>query len=416
MPKVRILFVDDERSILDGLRRMLRKQAGQWEMEFVDSAAEALQKLSAASFDILVTDMKMPEMDGAELLEQVRQRWPDLGRIVLSGHADEAMAVRATRVAHQYLAKPTDPETLKDAITRVKPECGPSSNERVRAVVGKCHQLPGLPTLCAELAQVLESEQANAKMVAGVISRDPAMTAKILQLVNSSFFGIGRRVSSIETAVSLLGTMRIRGLVFREQIFKSFVLSRPIKYFSVEALGHRSLQVAELARMISKTEGQGGDRPDQAFTAGLLHDVGLLLLACYSEEFPAVMQIVHDRRVPISEAEMEILEVTHAEMGSHLLGLWGLPPRIVEAVAFHHEPLKVSYEGVCAVTAVHVADALLAQLREPSGPESLGSFISSELCMEYVQRLGLEHRLADWKACALEVTRRAAEQPEAVCT
>lgn len=411
--KVRILFVDDEQSILDGLRRMLRRQVAQWDMEFVSSAADALMRLEAKPFDILVTDMKMPGMSGADLLEQVVERWPDVGRIVLSGHADEALAVRAVRVAHQYLAKPTDPETLKAAIARAKPELDLERSERVRAAVGSCQKLPGLPTLCAELARVLESENANARAVADVISRDPAMSAKLLQLVNSSFFGIGRRVSSVEMAVTLLGIVRIHALVVREQIFQLFVLPRPIPHFSLEVLGHHALQVAELARLLSKAEGQGEDRPDQAFTAGLLHDIGLLLLACTHEEFPVVMREASARGIRIEQAEKEILDVTHAEVGAKLLSLWGLPERIVEAVALHHEPSKTPYDGVCGVTVVHVADALLGELEAQRDTGSSAPLFSGELCISYLQRIGLENRLEHWRGCAVDMTERLERTPTA---
>lgn len=403
---MRILFVDDEQSILDGLRRMLRRQIAQWDMEFVSSGGDAMKRLAEKAFDILVTDMKMPGMNGADLLDQVVERWPDMGRIVLSGHADESLAVRASQVAHQYLAKPTDPDTLKAAIARVKPELDLARHERIRAAVGSCQKLPGLPTLCAELGRVLESEQANARAVAEVISRDPGMSAKLLQLVNSSFFGIGRRVSSVEMAVTLLGTVRIHALVLQDQIFRLFVPRGPIRHFSVEALGDHSFRVAELARLLSRAEGQREDRPDQAFTAGLLHDVGVLLLACNHDEFGKVMHAMVDRQLRLEDAEHEVLDVTHAEVGAYLLRLWGLPERIAEAVALHHDPDRLPYDGLCALTVVHAADALLGELDPQSAAVSVGSLLPGELCLSYVKRVGLEHRLDHWRACAREMTER----------
>lgn len=409
MSKMRILFVDDEASVLDGLRRMLRKERGEWEMDFATSGPQALEKLAQTPFDVIVTDMQMPGMTGADLLERTVEVHPEVGRIVLSGHADEALAMRAARVAHQCLAKPTDPETLKLAVARARPHKDVVGNERIRSVVASCQRLPALPQSCAELTRLLESKHADARGVARIISRDLSMSAKILQLVNSSFFGIGRRVSSIEMAVTLLGILRVRALVLREHIFHAFEVSQPIEHFSVERLWHRSLKVAELARSISKTEGQDEDRPDQAFTAGLLHDIGLLLFACLHTDYGVVMRHMVEREMPICDAEMEILDVNHAEIGAYLLSLWGLPARIVEAVALHHGPLRIPYDGLCALTVVHVADVLISQVSEESAPDPLTAMLTPRLDIEYLQRIGLAGRLAHWKEIALEISQRPTE-------
>ncbi len=407
--RLRILFVDDEAGVLEGLRRMLRKQTAEWDMVFVNGGQEALEQLAARPFDVLVTDMQMPGINGVELLELAVKQYPETGRIVLSGHINEGFSIRATQLSHQCLAKPTDPDTLKAAIARARPRQQVGTNERARAIVTRCQNLPVLPEFCAELTRLLESDDANAKSIGRVISRDLSMSAKILQLVNSSFFGIGRRVSSVEMAVSLLGVLRIRALVLHEQIFQSFKDNRSIPLFSVERLWHRSLQVAEISRTLSKLEGQDGDRPDQAFTAGLLHDVGLLLLASLHDEFAFVIETIYEKRIPICEAEMEVLNATHAEMGSYLLSLWGLPARIVEAVALHHDPMQLSYDGLCAVTMVHAADALLAESEPPSEPDSIVPLLAPVLDEQYLQRIGVAERLPLWRESVAEICRRATE-------
>jgi len=400
MSKKRIVFVDDEPNVLEGLRRMLRKQRHEWDMEFVASGDEALAKMAESPFDVVVTDMEMPSMDGAEFLEQVLERHPDVARIVLSGHADDASTIRALRVAHQYLSKPTDAETLKAAVARACPMEQIVRNERIRASVATCNKLPSMPTLCAEVARLVESDTSDAKSVARVISRDMGMSAKLLQLVNSSFFGIARRVSTTEQAVALLGLIRIKALTLSERIFKEFTPPRRIGNFSMTQLWQHSLSVAEVAGLISKEEKQDGDRPDQAFTAGLLHDIGMLLLACqHSDEFERVLQTVRAERRPICEVEMELFNVTHAEIGAYLLGLWGLPKRLVEAVALHHNPGEIDYDGLCALTAVHVADAFVSEMEQPE-TDRAASLFGPTLDLTYLERIGMESRLQRWQEIA----------------
>ena len=120
-------------------------------------------------------------------------------------------------------------------------------------------------------------------------------------------------------------------------------------------------------------EKQGEDRPDQAFTAGLLSDIGMLVMACqHIDEFEEVLHKVRRDQKPICQVEMDLLQLTHAEIGAYLLGLWGLPKRIVEAVALHHNPNETPYEGLCALTAVHAADVLVSEVeRSETGTDGL---------------------------------------------
>ena len=406
MSKTRIIFVDDEPSVLEGLRRMLRRQRNEWEMTFVSSGADALAAIGERPFDVIVTDLRMPGMGGDELLQKVFEEYPDTARIVLTGHASSELATGALKLAHQYLAKPVDSDNLKQAVARACAVQQTVSDERIRAAVGGCDALPTLPSLYAEITQAAESQTANAKTLAQIISRDMAMSAKLLQLVNSSFFGIGRRVSSIEQAVALLGMVRIKALVLSESIFKQFALPKKTAGLSVDGLWAHSLLVADVARNISREEGQGGDRPDQAFTAGVLHDVGkLILMSRQTDAFEAILNRAQALRAPLWLIEMDVFGVTHAQIGAYLLNLWGLPPRIAEAVELHHTPSSIAYDGLCALTVVHAANALVGEQEkpEPSGAASCA------LDMTYLRRTGLEHRHERWREIAAETCEKAME-------
>ncbi|MBI4582287.1 MAG: HDOD domain-containing protein, partial [Planctomycetes bacterium] len=254
MIKKRILFVDDEPNVVDGLRRLLRKQRQVWHMEFAQSGAEALAKLAEMPFDVLVTDIQMPGMNGAELLERVVQAYPGVARIVLSGHVDETVATRVVSLAHRFLAKPTDADTLIAAVERAGVAQQEIGDERVRAWIGSCRSLPSLPTLYVELMQAAHSDTTNAREIARIISRDMAISAKILQLVNSSFFGLARRISSIEQTVSLLGLVRIRALVLAEHVVRKLMPENAPSGLTINHLWSHSCAVAEVAHRISKLE------------------------------------------------------------------------------------------------------------------------------------------------------------------
>jgi len=409
MSRKRILFVDDEPRVIVGLQRMLRKQRGEWDMVFVNSAEEALAQQEESHFDVIVSDMQMPGMNGAELLECVVKKHPDTARIVLTGNTDEALANRVLRVAHQYLCKPTDAETLKAAVAQACSAPEAVANKQLRALFGKCDTLPSLPSLYVEITQAAERETASAREIADIISRDMGMSAKLLQLVNSSFFGVGRRISSVTQTVALLGILRIKALVLAEGIFEGFAPSRRIDHFSMEDMWRHSLAVARLARVISEAENQGGDQPDQAFNAGLMHEIGMLALACQrTDDFEEVLRQVHEEGKPICRAEKDRFNATHADMGAYLLTLWGLPKGLVEAVALHHTPSKTPSRGFCAVSAVHVADVLVSN-RERSESDETPNLFAPELDTTYLDRIGLSHRLDRWKEFAAEATESAME-------
>jgi len=403
MPKTRILFVDDERNVIEGLQRMLRKQRSEWDMSFALNGSEALAKMAELSFDVVVTDMKMPGMSGVELLQYVLERCPNTTRIVLSGHLDEQDSHQASRLAHQFLSKPTDAEALKKAVSRASMMQQSLSDEKMRKLVGSCSTLPSLPKIYNELTEAVRSDKVDAKAVADIISRDVAMTAKLLQLVNSSFFGVGRRISSVRQTVTMLGAMRIKALVLSEHIFKEFKPARPIPGFSISGLWQHSISVAEAARRISLRENQQGDRPDQAFTAGLLHDIGILMLASqHPDGFEDVMTRSKETGNSSTVVEQELFGTTHGQIGAYLLGLWALPKRISEAVAFHHNPSDSPYSGLCAVTAAHTADVLVSQIG-PDESELHGYPSTATLDQAYLERVGMANRILDWKECSYEV-------------
>ncbi len=211
MPK-RLLFVDDEPMVLDGLRRSLHSMRREWQMRFAPSAAAALEALQQEPYDAVVSDMQMPGMDGAELLEQVRQRHPDVVRVILSGQASREAVYRSIDPAHQYLSKPCNLQELISRLGLAFPMRDRLCNPVLKTAISRMHSIPSMPALYDELTNSLHSKDPSLGQIAKIISRDMAMAAKILQLANSAFVGNSGRVSSVPQALSLIGTETLRTL------------------------------------------------------------------------------------------------------------------------------------------------------------------------------------------------------------
>lgn len=388
-----LLFVDDEFRVLQGLQRQLHGMRNAWQMNFIEGGKKALEFLAANPVDVIVTDMMMPGMDGAELLTEVMKRHPAIIRIVLSGHTDREAILRLVGPAHQYLSKPCNADELRGAIARAFAMRDLLANEQLKQLATRTKSLPALPALYLQLMEELKKEDSSVERISEIISQDLGMTSKILQLVNSAFFGLSQQMADIQEAVIYLGIATIRALVLSIEVFSQFD-EKKIKGFSIAALSHHCWMTGSLARTIAKLEHCDAKMEDQYFLAGLLHDVGQLVLASgIPDEYGRLLEDVRLHGKSISEAELAQFNTTHAEVGGYLLGLWGLPNPIVEAVSLHHRPDSSAVHGFSPVIAVHVANAFAHDLTH-THPDWPGNDLH-ENCLA---NFGLSQRLELWKS------------------
>jgi HD-like signal output (HDOD) protein/CheY-like chemotaxis protein len=349
-----ILFVDDEPHVLASLKTLLRKQRHEWRMEFVPSGQAALTALLAVSYDVIVSDMRMPGMDGATLLAHVKEDYPHMVRIVLSGQTEQEVSRRLVHVAHQFLSKPCAGPDIQQAIERA---CGLQElleQPALRRVVGQIGQLPIRPATYSRLIHLLADPAASVADVARVIERDVGTSTKILQVVNSAFVGISARVGEIDTAVSYLGLEMVKILALSTGMRGSQVIP-PCPGIDLDAIESHAMLSGQIARRLLQDKIDAQD----AFTAAILQDTGLLvLMARLPEAFHKLVDEARMLRRSLYQVEFDSLGVTHAEIGAYLLGIWGLPYSIVEAVAHHHRPQRVPASAWGIVGAVHVACVL----------------------------------------------------------
>jgi putative nucleotidyltransferase with HDIG domain len=389
----RIIFEDDEVRILEGLQRMLRPQRNSWEMAFAPSGPAALQMMDAAPFDVIVSDMRMPGMDGAALLKAVRDKHPNVLRIILSGYTELEAALSAVPVAHQFLVKPCDQDTLQTAIERATSLNSILNSKRLASIVGSMQQLPSLPKSCQEMREALSDPNASSQRIPRLVEQDPAMSAKVLQLVNSACFGVARNVSDINTAINYLGKNILENLVQSVEIFRVFRPTKAIPGFSLEDLHVHAQLTAKMAGQIA------GDSTIRglAMIAGLLHDVGKLVLAeATPEHFARAIAGAKNENRPLFEVEEELTGVSHAEVGACLLSMWGIPYLIVEAVAHHHHLERVACEKVDLLASVYFANWLAHEQQAARlGADSLPN---APLNQEIVAKLNVEGRLPEWRA------------------
>jgi HD-like signal output (HDOD) protein len=351
---IEVMFVDDEAHVLAALRRSLHHLKKQWRMRFASSAAEALEQLQETPADVVVSDMRMPGMNGQVFLCHVRDRWPGAIRVVLSGQTELESALASVDVSHRFLDKPCGPDVLEETVQRLLVIRERIGSPRVREFVGAIGSLPSTPSVIAELNSALLDPQVTNHAVVAILERDPAVTAKLLQLANSALLGIDEPVNDVATAVDCLGIAAVRDLATATAAFSALSPSSPDLSSFTEQLESHSLRVALLAAEIA-----GEDVAKQAFAAGMLHDIGQLIVAANAPEQWAEINTLVATGIARPTAELSVLGVTHAEIGSYLLALWGLPGSLYEAVAWHHDAPAHTPWAMAPVHAVHLAEHVL---------------------------------------------------------
>jgi HD-like signal output (HDOD) protein len=391
MTQTSVIFVDDDASILSSLRRMLHPLRKEWNMRFAVSGQEALEIMAREPFDVIVSDMRMPEMNGALLLAKVKILYPGMARLILSGHAERELAIQTISVTHQFLNKPCSVEelgaTINQSISLRHMLLRPELCELANSIV----QLPSIPKRYTEVMEELSRDKPSIDRVAEIIEEDPAMTVTVLRLVNSGFFGLGNRVGSVMEAIGLLGLDLLKNLVLSVGVFTKYDSQG---LFSIERFAERCINVANFARQLASLKSISKNLIDEVFISGMLCDIGLLAMnSMMREKYASIVTYAEETNKPLIEAEKEVLGATHAELGAYLMALWGFDDHIIEAIAYHHHPEKAMPNlQLMPLDFVHIADALI-----PPIPDNTGT---SELNTAFLASKGLSGHLSEWQKFA----------------
>jgi HD-like signal output (HDOD) protein len=390
--KRHILFVDDDPLMRELFSTVLQAESAIWTVATADSGEAALPLLEATTFDVVVSDMRMPGMDGVTLIREVKRRSPRTARIILSGVVDQKEIAESLRDTHQFLPKPLRPKALKATLARINGLDAYLQDEKIRDVVAQLDTLPSFPSLYFEIMKELDQADPCLEKVAGIVAKDPGMTVKLLQIVNAASLGLARRFASPIEAVQQLGIAAVQSLALSAHVFTCFE-SRVLPGFSITRLWDHGTNTARIARKLLQLERADPVLAEEAYTAGMLHDIGKLMLANnLPAQFQRALDLTRQRPLPFRGAEAEVFGADHAGVGAYLLGLWGLPSTIVEAVAFHHEPSRSEAPTLGPLTAVHVANVLEHEL---SGAKIPGC--DPQLDLAYLTALGLSERLPSWR-------------------
>ncbi len=384
-----LLLIDDQAELAQAAPLFLDLPEG-WKVHVSQSPEDALCRMAQVPFDLIFVDLKGGPFASTQLLHEVWARYPKTIRFLLADQLEPDLVVTCALGPHQFLQKPLDANSIRAAIERATLVDRLFREPKVQNMVSRLRTFPSRPTVYVEVMRELRSIDCSPQAVGELVSRDLAISTKLLQITNSAFFGFGQRVSSPANAVLLLGVETTASLILGIEAFARLDNIK-LLYFSTDQVWKHSQSVANSARAIAETFTNDLNIAHDAFTAGLLHDIGKLALAVnFEEDYRQALNHAREKNIPAWEVEKEMFGATHAEAGAYLLSLWGLPATMIESVASHHLPARELSGTFTAATAVHLANALdYAENSRQSG------FPEFRLDLEYPAELGLQERIEE---------------------
>jgi putative nucleotidyltransferase with HDIG domain len=384
----RMLIADADTKAWDGIREALGES---WVVVGAASNSAALAEAQKQPFDVVVANFTLPESGGAELLNRIRIDLPKTLRFIAADAAIQEKAMGDVLGGHQFLALPFDRSTLKVSIERsLAADYGMSNS--MRELVSRIRTFPTIPSLYLEVVNALTNPNSTTADIGAIVAKDMAMTTKLVQVLNSAYFGLPRTITDPTEAVGILGFETVKSLIMTVKLLSQYDKVKPV-YFSIDHIWRHSTSVAQTAKVMALLETGDTDCSGIAYTAGLMHDLGKVILAAnFDTQYHGAHALARKQQIPLWVVEKDIFGATHGEIGAYMLTLWGMSPEVVKVAAMHHHPFHSDDKTFTPLTAVHVANAL-----EYEGSAENDGLPIPIIDAAYLQRLGLEERIELWR-------------------
>jgi putative nucleotidyltransferase with HDIG domain len=399
----RVLFIDSNEAILQAYKEQFQYKGEDWQTFFATDATTSMEILTYSAIDIVIADLRMPMVETEPLFLLIQKGWPKVVRVIVSPTSATSKDIDLISLSHRFITKPSNLEELETIIDSIYYLQRIVLSDETRKVASEIDSIPALPEIFKQLTEEINSSDPSMKRVGEIIARDVGLSADILKMINSPYFGLKNQVSSPEHATKLLGLEVVKGVALSASLMHSFALTG-INMDRVESVVEHSLVTANITKLILESEKVSSVLVDMAFSAAILHDVGYLMFASsnvISEKYQGAIEISEANYRPLWEVEREILGTTHGEVGAYLLGLWGFPDAIVEAVAFHHTPGKSAGDSSMILCALHLADIFTDEIFPKLSFGSPGGVDYS-----FLERMHISSHKDSWRQMAIDYCKR----------
>lgn len=380
-----VLFVDDEAMLLKLYDIFFNQKADKWKAYICSDPNEVNEIIKNNPVDIVVSDYNMLNMDGAEVLKKVVEKFPWVIRIIITASYDEAQRLKALNYAHRCIIKPAKLKDMESDIENAFMIFKSDISRIVRTKITGIDSLPAIPKIFKELTdEINKGEDASLGEIAKIVAKDPNMSVNILKIINSPFFSKDKNIVKAEHAVTMLGLNIVKSLILSAELIKIFPVTNENAKLIDDVIEHSTL-CAQLMKLIFEYEKKSGNvKPedvDLAETIGMLHDVGKIMLASL---YPALYRDIHDIKHSSDESfsglERHIIGVDHAEVAAYLLSLWGLPSKIPEIISKHCRISNLHRDKDIFLRAIHFVNYITDYIENKNDipPEDYGPIKNNE--------------------------------------
>jgi HD-like signal output (HDOD) protein len=355
----KVLFVDDEINILKSIKRGFLHAP--FEVFTAESAEDGLRILEEKNIDIVVTDYRMPDIDGFQFLKIVKERFPEMNRVILSGFIEKSVAVESlTRgLASTYILKPWLNEDVEEKINHILGMRKVLKSKKLLNVINQIDNLPNLSNIYQEFMDAVNDEK-SMDTIAKIIQKDPSISTKVLQVANSAFYGV-KHCTSIKQAAITLGLDTLQDILLTISIINTMKWNTDQVTNLQEIFLHAFIMNTHLPQLyrIAPEAHYYKNFP----SVGLTYDVGkIILLQYFPDRYASVREHMEnhpDQGFYESEKELGFQEVSHQEIGAFFLDYWNLPEIFVETALYHHIPGHSSTQYRDIIDLVHYINTLI---------------------------------------------------------
>jgi len=397
--QIKILFVDDDPLVLQGLRRALHRHHQNWNMTFTESSDEAFKVLNTSPVDVVVSDLRMPGMDGVQFLERVATMWPSTVRIILTGQTEREALLKSVGPAPQFLSKPCSAEKIEEVISRSIRLRNAIKCKDFMDRIGALKSIPSPPGIYTRLMEAIRNDKAPIDSVGRIVSQDLAFSARLLQIANSPIFALPMTISDAAHAVRLLGIDTVRALALTHGLITS-LQGTDLGGLPIENLWFEGVQCGTVTRHIAMNMRAPTDTVNEASLAGMLHGLGQLLLAMNDpRRHRAARAAAQAGQLPLTEAEKRLFGFNHALAGGYLLHLWGFSEPVVEGIIGWPYPSKMDDMPAAPTIADYVHIARVAMHLDQKGTELVfeqSDLIDIDADVDRMATFGANQNLPKW--------------------
>jgi len=394
---ISILMLDQQSELKNSLEKRFQKANNHYEILFTSSEDEVPIILENENIDILICEMSMLKNGGVQFFEDINQKHPDIIRFLFIEDDEQDLALKSMLHINHFIKKPVDANIICRFIDRIVNVRTVLGSEKLLLLSTRVNNLPSLPEVFFQLMEELQTECPSVPKISKLIEHDSSIASRIIQIVNSPAVGLSHRINNIEQAISLLGLIMTKTLVMYAGV--NSYLHTPVHILATaESINNHSFTIGNLAEAISMAETGSYALSQEAKMAGILNNIGYLLLLNNPETQINIKNILYAEKQTLFEAERMHTSITHGEIGAYFLGIRGFNESLLEAIAYYYRPNVRPASGFNTLTSLHIANALT-----PSPLKSIIPCKKLQLDYHYIEKLGLIDRIETWQAIAQDI-------------